>query len=172
MDQFSTYVSANESVNLSNSLLNEDDGVWLSSTKLLTGVAAFDDELRVLPLISEFLSYSLRNNKISRHTAKTYSKNLTYFLTYLKKRQEFKCTQLDEAFLIVSKFVIEEYLAELRLVHKLSTATIRNRDATLQAFIHNFLYQNQELRGAYIEQSPYTNGLISGPVKQKLVISC
>lgn len=172
MDQFSSYVSADETVDLSKSLLNEDEGVCLSINKLHTGVVALNNRMRILPLISEFLSYSLRNNKISRHTAKTYAKNLTYFLAYLKKRPEFQNTSLDEAFLSVSKFVIEEYLAELRTTYNLSTATIRNRDATFQAFIHKFLYQEQEFRGAYIEQSPYANGLISGPVKQKLVISC
>ncbi|MEI8603959.1 tyrosine-type recombinase/integrase [Pseudoalteromonas sp. B160] len=172
MDQFSSYIVANESVDLSKSLLNEDEGVWLSVSKLHSGVVALDEKMRVLPLISEFLSYSFRNNKISRHTAKTYAKNLSYFLAYLKNRKEFQKTHLDEAFLTVSKFVIEEYLAELRTKYDLSTATVRNRDATLQAFIHKFLYQNHELRNAYIEKSPYSNGLISGPVKQKLVISC
>ncbi|MBB1418136.1 tyrosine-type recombinase/integrase [Pseudoalteromonas sp. SG44-1] len=172
MDQFSSYIVANESVDLSKSLLNEDEGVWLSVNKLHSGVVALDEKMRVLPLISEFLSYSFRNNKISRHTAKTYAKNLSYFLAYLKNRKEFQKTHLDEAFLTVSKFVIEEYLAELRTKYDLSTATVRNRDATLQAFIHKFLYQNQELRNAYIEKSPYSSGLISGPVKQKLVISC
>ncbi|KTF14858.1 tyrosine-type recombinase/integrase [Pseudoalteromonas sp. H105] len=172
MDQFSSYIVANEYVDLSKSLLNEDEGVWLSVNKLHSGVVALDEKMRVLPLISEFLSYSFRNNKISRHTAKTYAKNLSYFLAYLKNRKEFQKTQLDEAFLTVSKFVIEEYLAELRTKYDLSTATVRNRDATLQAFIHKFLYQNHELRNAYIEKSPYSNGLISGPVKQKLVISC
>ncbi|MBB1436706.1 tyrosine-type recombinase/integrase [Pseudoalteromonas sp. SG43-6] len=172
MEQFSSYIVANESVDLSKSLLNEDEGVWLSVTKLHSGVVALDEKMRVLPLISEFLSYSFRNNKISRHTAKTYAKNLSYFLAYLKNRKEFQKTNLDEAFLTVSKFVIEEYLAELRTKYDLSTATVRNRDATLQAFIHKFLYQNHELRNAYIEKSPYSSGLISGPVKQKLVISC
>ena len=89
-------------------------------------------------------------------------------MAYLKKRTEFEGTLLDEAYLTVSKHVIEEYLAELKNIHNLTSATIRNRDATLQAFIHKFLYQNQELRDAYIEKSPYSGGLISGPVKQKL----
>ncbi|GAA0674446.1 MULTISPECIES: tyrosine-type recombinase/integrase [Rheinheimera] len=172
MEQFSFYVSDDETVDLSLSLLNEDDGVWLSKSESLSGAVAFDQNFRVLPLISEFLSYNLRNRKISRQTAKTYAKNLTYFLTFLKKRREFKNSSLDEAFLSVSKFMIEEYLSELRTTQDLSTATIRNRDSTLQAFIHNFLYQVQELRDAYIEKSPYSAGLISGPVKQKLVISC
>ncbi len=172
MEEFSSFVSKQEPIDLSKSLLNEDDGIWLSKSDSHTGVAAFDEELRVLPLISEFLSHNLRNNKISPHTAKTYAKNLIYFLAYLKKRPEFEGTLLDEAYLTVSKHVIEEYLAELKTIHNLTSATIRNRDATLQAFIHKFLYQNQELRDAYIEKSPYTGGLISGPVKQKLVISC
>lgn len=172
MEQFSFYISAGETVDLSKSLLNEDDGVWLSASENLSGAIVFDENFRVLPLISEFLSYNLRNRKISKQTAKTYAKNLTYFLAFLKNRCEFKNSPLDEAFRSVSKFMIEEYLAELRSIHDLSTATIRNRDSTLQAFIHNFLYQVQELRDAYIEQSPYSAGLISGPVKQKLVISC
>ena len=90
MDQFSSYIVANESVDLSKSLLNEDEGVWLSVNKLHSGVVALDEKMRVLPLISEFLSYSFRNNKISRHTAKTYAKNLSYFLAYLKNRKEFQ----------------------------------------------------------------------------------
>ena len=117
MDQFSSYVSADETVDLSKSLLNEDEGVCLSINKLHTGVVALNNRMRILPLISEFLSYGMRNNKISRHTAKTYAKNLTYFLAYLKKRPEFQNTSLDEAFLSVSKFVIEEYLAELRTTY-------------------------------------------------------
>jgi integrase/recombinase XerD len=137
MDQFSSYIVANESIDLSKSLLNEDEGVRLSVNKFHSGVIALDQKMRVFPLISKLLSYSLRNNKISRHTAKTYAKNLNYFLIYLKKRKDFQNTHLDQAFLSVSRFVIEEYLAELRIKYKLSTATIRNRDATLQAFIDN-----------------------------------
>lgn len=172
MDAFDYYVSVDEKVELSGSLLNEDGDVWLSATEASTGVSVFDKHFKVLPLISEFLSYSLRNNKISPLTAETYAKNLTYFLAYLKKRSEFKHTRLDEAFLYITKFVIEEYLAELRSTHNLSTATIRNRDATLQAFIQGFLFINQEFRGKHSDESPYSNGLISGPVKQNLVISC
>ena len=172
VDFFYSHLSYKEELDLSESLLNEEEKVWMSKKVVSTGALVFDSDFRVLPLISEFLSTSLRNNKISQHTAKTYSKNLIYFLTYLKQRPEFKNTTLDEAFLTVTKFVIEEYLADLRNNSNLSTATVRNRDSTLQAFIHKFLYQNQELRDAYIDKSPYENGLISGPVKQKLVVSC
>lgn len=80
MEQFSFHIYNNETVNLSQSLLNEDDGVWLSKSESLSGAVVFDQNFRVLPLISEFLSYNLRNRKISRETAKTYAKNLTYFL--------------------------------------------------------------------------------------------
>ncbi|WP_417698696.1 tyrosine-type recombinase/integrase, partial [Psychromonas sp.] len=172
MAQFSFHLSVNKSVDLSQSLLNEDEGVWLSKTEQLTGVVAFDDKFRVLPLISEFLSDKLRNKKISHHTAKTYAKNLIYFLAYIKRRPEYKHTYLDEAFLSISKYVIEEYFAELRTTHNLSTATIRNRDSTLQAFIHKFLLKNQDATKKRNIQNPYSSGLISGTVKQKLVISC
>ncbi|MCS0435139.1 tyrosine-type recombinase/integrase [Vibrio parahaemolyticus] len=172
MTQLGFHLSVDKQFDLSKSLLNEDEGVWLSKTEQLTGVVAFDDKLRILPLISEFLSDKLRNKKISHHTAKTYAKNLLYFLSYLKSRPEYKHTSLDEAFLTVSKYVIEEYFVALRTVHNLSTATIRNRDSTLQAFIHNFLTNHPELEKRRTIHSPYSSGLISGSVKQKLIISC
>ena len=99
MEEFSSFVSNKEPIDLSKSLLNEDDGIWLFKSDSHTGVAAFDEELRVLPLISEFLSYNLRNNKISPHTAKTYAKNLIYFLararawSYFKQLRPFQDTR-------------------------------------------------------------------------------
>ena len=104
VDFFYSHLSYKEELDLSESLLNEEEKVWMSKKVVSTGALVFDSDFRVLPLISEFLSTSLRNNKISQHTAKTYSKNLIYFLTYLKQRPEFKNTTLDEAFLTVTKF--------------------------------------------------------------------
>jgi integrase/recombinase XerC len=167
-----SYISFNEEVNLSNSLLNEDEETSLTKKHNFTGVVVFDVNFKILPLISAFLSYNLKNNKISPATAGTYAKNLTYFLLYLRNRNEFKNIPADEPFLTVGKYVIEEYLVNLKVVNKLSTATIRNRDATFQAFIHGYLYQNQELRDAHIHISPYEDGLLSGPVKQKIIESC
>lgn len=166
------YISFNDEVNLTNSLLNEDEGITLSKKQSFTGVAVFDESLKVLPLISGFLSYSLANHKISPNTAETYAKNLIYFLLYLRTRTEFKGIYADEPYLTVSKYLIEEYLVSLKTINNLSSATIRNRDATFQAFIHGYLYQNQELRDAHIHNSPYENGLLSGSVKQKIIESC
>ncbi len=172
MHTMDSYISFNEEVNLTNSLLNEDEGIILTKTHNFTGVAVFDVNLKILPLISAFLSYNLKNNKISPATAKTYAKNLIYFLLYLRNRNEFKNIPADEPYLTVGKYVIEEYLANLRTINRLSSATIRNRDATFQAFIHGYLYQDQELRDAHIHDSPYEDGLLSGPVKQKIIRSC
>ncbi|MEH0724266.1 tyrosine-type recombinase/integrase [Vibrio alginolyticus] len=172
MTQLGFHLSINKNLDLSQSLLNEDEGVWLSKTERITGVVAFDDKFRVLPLISEFLSDNLKYRKISHHTAKTYVKNLLYFLSYLRSRPEYKYSPLDEPFLTVSKHVIEEYFVILRTVHNLSTATIRNRDSTLQAFIHNFLTNHHEIKNRRTIQSPYASGLISGSVKQNLILSC
>ena len=172
MHTMDSYISFNEEVNLTNSLLNEDEGINLTKKHNFTGVAVFDENLKVLPLISAFLSYNLKNNKISPTTAKTYAKNLIYFLLYLRTRNEFKNIPSDEPYLTVGKYVIEEYLVSLKILSKLSSSTIRNRDATFQAFIHGYLYQDQELRDAHIHNSPYEDGLLSGPVKQKIIVSC
>lgn len=166
------YISFDEEVDLKNSLLNEDNGIALIKRHNFTGVVVFDVNFKILPLISAFLSYNLKNNKISPATAKTYAKNLIYFLLYLRNRNEFKNIPADEPYLTVGKYVIEEYLVSLKTMNKLSSATIRNRDATFQAFIHGYLYQDQELRDAHIHNSPYEAGLLSGPVKQKIITSC
>lgn len=75
------------------------------------GTAVFDDDERLMPLISGYLSHALREADISQQTAITYGRNLGYTCEYLMNRREFRDCERDSAFLEIRTHVIEEYFA-------------------------------------------------------------
>ena len=52
-------------------------------SQVLTGAAVFDDDERLLPLVSGFLSHGLANGHMSYQSALTYGKNLAACRTFL-----------------------------------------------------------------------------------------
>lgn len=97
----------------------------------MNGVGVFDDNGRFLPIISQYLSYQSKHEKLATESIPTYGKNLTYFLNYMRTRPEFDDDVSDEAFLTVPTYVIEEYITFLEGNQNLKSTTVRNRDACL-----------------------------------------
>jgi integrase/recombinase XerD len=158
-------------IDLGESLINED-GKGLSGVNELNGVIVLDSGMKILPLISDFLSYMVQSAKLSYKSATTYGRNLSYFLKYLKSRVEFKDTTADEAYITVQRHVIKEYMAQLRNIEKKSSKTIRNRDSAIRAFVEGYLCKEFESRPALREMNPYVYGYLSNSPKSKLVESC
>lgn len=125
-------------LDLSESLLNED-GAQVSGLVNVTGGAVFDDDERLLPLCSGFLTQHAKEESLSITSVETYGKNLGYAHQYLKTRREFATASSDEAFLEVSRSLLAEYIAHLIENEELSTKTVRNRDATLLSFYDSYL---------------------------------
>jgi integrase/recombinase XerC len=64
---------------------------------LVKGAVVFDSQMKVMPMISQWLTYSVRYNKIAPGTADTYGKNIGYFIDYLQSHPVFKTCIDDQA---------------------------------------------------------------------------
>ncbi|MDN5561354.1 MAG: integrase, partial [Psychrobacter sp.] len=103
-------------------LLNEIPNLSLNKTVTVNGVGIFDDDGKILPIISEYLSYQSKHQIIAYESAVTYGRNLTYFLNYIRSRPDYDDNESDEVFITVPKYVIQEYLTFLiREDHKSSS---------------------------------------------------
>ena len=70
-------VCHNVELDLSESfILEEEPSLQLNGKVKVNGVGVFDDNGRILPLISKYLSYQSKHEKISYKSAGTYGKNL------------------------------------------------------------------------------------------------
>lgn len=163
-----TVVLENDFVDLSESLLNEIEGIELQGLVEVEGVAVLNDEHRILPMVSDFLDSEFQSRQISSNTAALYGKNISYCLDYLFSQDEFKGFKLDEPLLTVSRATLLEYFVTIRN-SGLDSATIRNRDASVKSFIEKYLCSEKNpLRS----DNPYYSGLISASVKSKIKIGC
>lgn len=152
-------------------LLNENLNLSLDKTVKVNGVGVFDDNGKLLPIISEYLSYLSKHEKIAYKSASTYGKNLIYFLSYIRSRPDYNDDETDEVFLSIPTYVIQEYLTFLTRDEQKSSATIRNRDATLRTFI-DYLCSPTEDREQLREDNPYNNGYLSKAPKRTPISSC
>lgn len=152
-------------------LLNEIPDLSLNQTVKVNGVGVFDDNGKILPIISEYLSYHSKHEIIAYKSAATYSKNLTYFLNYIRSRPEYNDDESDDIFLTVPRYVIQEYLTFLIHEDNKSSSTVRNRDATIRAFIE-YLCNPTEDRDKLREDNPYSDSYLSKPPKRTPIVSC
>jgi len=162
-------VCFNEKLDLSESCLGEkykNDAIVKVS-----GVGVFDENGKILPLISEFLSYQTKHEKIAYKSASTYGLNLTYFLGYLRERREYNLDETDEVFLTIPEYVIQEYMTHLEQKEGKTSSTVRNRDASIRILM-DYLCAPNEDRDALREHNPYANGYLSKSPKANPVISC
>ena len=137
------------------------------------GTAVFDDDERLMPLISGYLSHALREADISQQTAITYGRNLGYTCEYLMNRREFRDCERDSAFLEIRTHVIEEYFAHLREAEGLSKTTVRNRDSSLMAFFNDSLCRGvDDVPAPRTAPNPYTAGYLSPRPNKNLVVAC
>ncbi|MFV3329560.1 tyrosine-type recombinase/integrase [Pseudomonas sp. NY15437] len=164
------------SLNLRDSPVREERNAGepcLEGTKKLTGVAVFDDEERLLPLVSSFLSHGLKNGLMSYESCLTYGKNISYFHQYLLTRREFADCERDTAMLEVRTHAIEEYFSHLREDEELSQKTIRNRDSSLMAFFNKYLCRGvDDVPAPRSAINPYSDGLLSPRPMKRLVSAC
>lgn len=160
-----------QTIDLSKSLLNEDLRKPLTGIVEATGSVVLDEQFRLFPIISDFLSYNLKNGTHSKPTVKTYSTNLINFITYIRSLSQYAHDKLDEAVLHVTKTDIQAYLNHLRDEVGLSGKTIRNRDATLMSFFNDFLCIERGTFEAYRIDNPYEDGLMSPAAHSKQIIA-
>lgn len=159
-------------LSLCDSLLNEVDGIEVDGEVSSRGAAVFDENGKIFPLFSEYLSSMVRYEKLAFATAKTYGRNLTYLLQYLRTRSDFDPLITDEVFLTLQQHVFEEYYVYLEKIEGKDTSTIRNRDATYRAFISDWLCEPNEGREALRDDDPWAQGFLSKKPKVSLVKSC
>ena len=160
------------SLDLSKSLLNKNGKLgYLAKEVRVNGVGIFDEDGKILPLISEYLSYSSEHEKIAFESLSTYGKNLIYFLKYIRSRDDYEDDETDEIFITVPSYVIEEYLTFLTLVEGKKSSTVRNRDATIRAFIE-YLCSPTEDREQLRKSNPYSNGYLSKAPKRTPINPC
>ncbi|MCT8088731.1 tyrosine-type recombinase/integrase [Acinetobacter sp. C_4_1] len=165
-------VCSNIKLDLSKSyLLTKFQNLPLEKTVEVNGVGVFDNNGKILPLISEYLSYQSKHEKIAYTSADTYGKNLTYFLEYIRNRPDYKNDETDEVFITVPRYVIQEYLTSLSRNEKRESSTVRNRDATIRAFIE-YLCSPTEDRELLRKDNPYSNRYLSKAPKRKAISSC
>lgn len=165
-------ICSNRELDLSKSYLTSEIPDLLLDQKVkVNGVGVFDDSGKILPLISEYLSYQFKHEKIAHETANTYGKNLTYFLKYIRSRPDYSDDETDEVFITVPGYVIQEYCTFLSVEEHRSSATIRNRDGAIYAFLH-FLCSRTEDRQPLREDNPYSNGYFSKLPKRTPITSC
>lgn len=166
-------VCDNQLIDLSMSLINEElnDDVKLTELVNTTGVAVIDPSMRVLPMISDYLTTQLARNKISKESAKTYGKNLAYFLHYMKSRSEFKDDYLDDSYLFVQQYVIEEYFSKLKS-EGISSQTIGNREASISAFFHQYLCAKRNNKDQLRDDNPFETSKLYKGTKTRNIEMC
>lgn len=159
-------------LDLSNScLLDQVSDLSFRKIVKVNGVGVFDDNGKILPVISQYLSYQAKHEKISNKSAETYARNLTYFLKYIRSRSDYSNDETDEVFLTIPSYVIQEYLTFLSQENRATSATVRNRDATIRAFIE-FLCTPNEYGKALRKDNPYIHGFLSKAPKRTLIRAC
>lgn len=164
-------VKENQMLDLGGSMLNED-GPTVADQVSVTAVGLFDSEERLVPLVSEYLTFAVRSANLAALSAETYGRNIGYMLEHLKGTPAFKSSSYDEILLAVTKHGIQRYYAHLREVDGLTSTTIRNRDACCMALFNDFLCVGGKHRGPLREDNPYAGGFLSPAPKKDLVYPC
>lgn len=169
-----TIVIDDEQFNLKDSLISEE--LEMSEVPAgvvsIKGVVVLGAQFQVLPMISKWLTYGLRYNRIAPGAARTYGSNLGYFLEYLQSHPVFKDTKSDNALLEVEEHNILEYITYMKDTLGLKSTTIRNRDASFMSFFGDYLCATRGNKPALREDNPYEDGLISASANSRLVEMC
>lgn len=164
-----------KNLDLSKSLLNEDadysDRGSLKGEVIVTGAVVLDESMRIMPLISSFLTLALKYNDIADGSSQTLGKNLGYFMDYLKLHKHYKHYEYDSALLHVQTHTIKEYLAHLK-TEGISSATIRNRDASIQSLFTKHLCVSKGNSSGLRKDNPYKGGLLSASPGDNIIEMC
>lgn len=161
-----------QKLDLSKSLLNEEDDIDLSGIVNVDGTIVLNENFQVLPLISTFLIEEQITDNLAASSAYIYGLNLSYCLSYLMSLDTFKGFELDEAFITVSKPVLKCYFTKLREVDGLESDTITNRDACIKKFFDDFLCTERGKNPTFREDNPFKDGALTTSGSSKIIEYC
>jgi integrase/recombinase XerC len=174
-DSMIVKVADGKEIDLSKSLLTEDskfDGSSsLQDQPKVSGVVVLDPNMKVMPLVSNYLTFQLKYNNISYSSALTFGRNLGYFIDYLNSHKHYKYYEQDSALLDVQEHTIKEYFVDIKSAG-LSSQTIRNRDAALLSFFNGYLCSPRGNRPELRKDNPYRDGLLTGSPKSTQIEMC
>ena len=173
----SVILSFGKNIDTSNSVAHEDFDKYPNSLLLVAkGVAVFNEQMELLPLISDFLT-DYRSDH-SDHSVKTYANNLCYLVKYLTKYDENHISsKRDDCLLTVHATEIQNYFNYCRndKAHNgkekksVGGKTLSNRDATYRRFFSEFLCNPPAGYKLMREENPYENGSLVVAAKESLI---
>lgn len=125
----------------------------------VNGCGLVDEDERLQPLVSTYISLNLRKKQIAFASVKSYASRLSLLLQDLKTNVEFEGCYRDDAFLSVTIGRLETYLANLA-ANGLAPKTIQTRDAAHLHFFSKFLCRSFDGQPALREDNPYEDGML------------
>lgn len=125
----------------------------------VNGCGLIDEDERLQPLVSTYLSLNLRKKQIAFASVKSYASRLSLLLQDLKTNVEFEGCYRDDAFLSVTIGRLETYLANLA-ANGLAPKTIQTRDAAHLHFFSKFLCRSFDGQPALRADNPYEDGML------------
>ncbi|MEZ9410208.1 thymidylate synthase [Vibrio lentus] len=172
----SVVISSGEKLETSHSLVHEDLSEYPNVLLLAEGVAVFNEQMELLPLVSDFLNDYRRNH--SDESIKTYANNLRYLVKYLTTEDEnHSGSSRDDCLLTVHVTEIQKYFEYCRKGkdkdgierQPISGKTISNRDATYGRFFSEFLCNPPAGYKLMRKENPYENGSLVVGGKESLI---
>ncbi|MGR5323293.1 tyrosine-type recombinase/integrase [Vibrio sp. DNB22_17_1] len=169
-------ISSGGKLDTSISVAHENSDIYPDVLLVGEGVAVFNEQMELLPLISDFLTHYRRSH--SDHSIKTYAHNLLYLVKYLTTYDENHIgSKRDDCLLTVHSTEIQKYFQYCRSdKHKdgsnkiaIQGSTISNRDATYGQFFSDFLCKPPAGYKLMREEDPYENGSLIGAAKESLI---
>ncbi|MCK8043697.1 tyrosine-type recombinase/integrase [Shewanella sp. 1CM18E] len=173
----SVVISTGEKLDTRRSLVHEDSIEYPHTLFLEDGVAVFNEQMELLPLISDFLSHYRKGH--SDLSVKTYANNLLYLVKFLTTYDENHIGSLrDNCLLTVHATEIQRYFdyckkdkcKDGKPKRAISGKTIQNRDAAYSRFFSEFLCNPPAgYRTIRYEEDPYERGRLAGAAKESLI---
>jgi integrase/recombinase XerC len=172
----SVVISASKKLDVSNSVAHEDCDVYPNVLLCAEGVAVFNEQMELLPLISDFLTHYRTNH--SDHSVKTYANNLLYLVKHLTTYDEnYIDSKRDDCLLTVHVTEIQKYFQYCRNdkedtgleKRSIGGKTISNRDATYNRFFSEFLCNPPAGYKLLRDENPYENGSLVVAAKESLI---
>ncbi|WP_318465047.1 tyrosine-type recombinase/integrase [Photobacterium leiognathi] len=169
-------ISSGGNIDTSISVAHENSDTYPNILVLEEGVAVFNDQMELLPLISDFLTHYRKNH--SDKSIKTYARNLLYLVKYLTIFDENHIeSKRDDCLLTVHSTEIQKYFDYCRkdknkdgsVKRAIKGKTISNRDATYGSFFSEFLCNPPPGYKLMREEDPYENGSLAGVAKESLI---
>ncbi|MEZ8723462.1 tyrosine-type recombinase/integrase [Vibrio pomeroyi] len=169
-------ISSGGKIDTSISVAHENSGIYPDALLLEEGVVVFNEQMELLPLISDFLTHYRIGH--SDHSVKTYANNLLYLVKYLTTYDDNHIeSKRDDCLLTVHSTEIQKYFQYCRSdknkdgsdKRAIAGKTISNRDATYGRFFSEFLCKPPAGYKLVREENPYENGSLSIAAKESLI---